>query len=184
VLPDHVRILDCRLATAVAGAASRSATLNDLLQRVQRTDGLVYITPPPLTGPGTRLLGGFSHDISVAGSHRVLRIFVGTERNDAAMATIGHELRHALEVLELSSATTEAEVDALYTRLGWQTSAHTVETQAALDAGNAIARELRASPSGVLHPAPEPEPRAGDLAANRHGGDADQPRDLFLRHAG
>lgn len=145
VLPDHVRILDCRLMTAVANAASRSATLNDLLQRVQRTNGLIYITPPPPIGPATRLLGGFSHGISVAGSYRVLRIFVSGRRDDAAIAIVGHELRHALEVLELTSATTEAEVEALYDRLGWRTSEHTVETQAALDTGNAIARELRAS---------------------------------------
>ena len=67
------------------------------------------------------------------------------KRDDNAIATVGHELRHALEVLETSKAITEAEVDALFDRIGWQTSAHTVETQAALDAGNAIARELLAS---------------------------------------
>jgi hypothetical protein len=145
VLADHVRILDCRLAAAVANAATRSATLNDLLQRVQRSNGLVYVTPPPVTGPAIQLLGGFSHDISVAGPNRVIRIFVARKPDDAAMAIVGHELRHALEVLELSSATTEAEVEALYDHLGWRTSAHTVETQEALDAGNMIARELRAS---------------------------------------
>ncbi|HEX6464311.1 MAG TPA: hypothetical protein VFZ98_07660 [Vicinamibacterales bacterium] len=145
VLPDHVRVLDCRLAGAVADAAGRSATLNDLLQRVQRSDGLIFITPLPPTGPAAKLLGGFSHDVSVAGSYRVMRIVVQKNTDDSAMAIVGHELRHALEVLEMSSARTEAEVDALYERLGWRTSAHTVETQAALDAGHTIARELRAA---------------------------------------
>jgi hypothetical protein len=143
VLPDHVRILDCRLTAAVASAAGRSATLNDLLQRIQRSDGLVYITAPPPTGPATQLLGGFSHAVSVAGPNRVLRIFVSGKVDDSRVAIVGHELRHALEVLELSSARSEAEVEALYDHLGWRTSAHTVETQEALDAGTAISRELR-----------------------------------------
>ena len=145
VVPDHVRILDCQLTVAVAHAARRSTTLKDLLERVQRTNGLVYIMPPPRSGSSVRLLGGLSHDISVAGSYRVLRIFVNGRPNDAEMAIVGHELRHALEVLELSSATSEADVDTLYNRIGWWTSTHTAETQAAIDAGNTIARELRVS---------------------------------------
>jgi hypothetical protein len=145
VLPQQVRILDCRLATAVAAAAGRSPMLNGLLNRIQHTDGLIFITPPPVTGQVTHLLGGFSHNVSVAGSHRVLRIVVTGGSNDAEISIVGHELRHALEVLELSNATTEGQVDALYERIGWRTSGHTVETQAALDAGNTIARELQAS---------------------------------------
>jgi len=144
-LPDHVRILDCRLAAAVSDAAVRSPMLKDLLDRVERADGLVYITQPPIVGPATRLLGGLSHDVSVAGRYRVLRIFVSGRLDDRTIATVGHELRHALEVLELSTACTEAEVDALFERLGWQTGPRAVETQAARDAGDAIWRELRAS---------------------------------------
>jgi len=149
-LPDHVRILDCPLAMAVARAAQRSAVLNDLLQRVQRTNGLIYITPPPPAGTATRLLGGFSHAVSLAGSHRILRIFVSGKLDDASMAIVGHELRHALEVLELSTAGTETEVDALFDQIGWRTSGRTGETQAALDAGYAVARELRASKAHSL----------------------------------
>ena len=72
-------------------------------------------------------------------------IFVSGKVDDSRVAIVGHELRHALEVLELSSARSEAEVEALYDHLGWRTSAHTVETQEALDAGTAISRELRAA---------------------------------------
>jgi hypothetical protein len=35
--------------------------------------------------------------------------------------------------------------DALFDRIGWHTSERTVETQAALDPGNAITSELKAS---------------------------------------
>jgi hypothetical protein len=64
------------------------------------------------------------------------------------MAIAGHELRHAVEVLGTSAAT-EAEADALYECTGWPTSSHTFETQAALDADNTIARELRASLTAI-----------------------------------
>jgi len=146
VLPDRVRISDCGLATAVADAAARrSAVLKDLLARVEHSDGRVVVTMHPPTGPDTPLLGGLSHAVSVEGRLRVLSIVVFGNVDDVMIAIVGHELRHALEVLELSTATTKAEVNALFDRIGWRTPKGAVETQAALDAGDAIARELRAS---------------------------------------
>jgi len=65
--------------------------------------------------------------------------------DDNAIAIVGHELRHALEVLELSTACSEGEVDALFERLGWHAGVRAVETQAARDAGETIERELRAA---------------------------------------
>src|SRR3982751_6755287 len=144
VPPGHLRVFDCRLAAAVASAADRSAMLKDLLERVERADGLVFIMNPPLVGPATRLLGGLSHTVTTAGRYRVLRSFIPATTNERTIATVGHELTHALEVLEMSPARTEAEVDALFERIGWRTAARVVETQAALDAGDAIARELSA----------------------------------------
>ncbi|HEY2433225.1 MAG TPA: hypothetical protein VGI12_11180 [Vicinamibacterales bacterium] len=144
-LPDHVRILDCRLAAAVADGAARSPILKDLLERVERTDGLVFVTQPPMVGPATRLLGGLSHNVSTAGRYRVLRIFFSARVDDHGVAVVGHELRHALELLELSTARSRAEVDELFDRLGWRSGTDVVETQAAVDAGYAIERELTAA---------------------------------------
>ena len=142
-LPDHVRILDCQLATAVAAAAGRSTTLRNILDRVQRSDGLVFITQSPGIGTARHVAGGLSHKVTRAGGYRMLRIFVSTRGDDNGIAIVGHELRHALEVLELSTAGSEAEVDALFERLGWHTGVRAVETQAARDTGDAIERELR-----------------------------------------
>jgi hypothetical protein len=146
VLPDHLRISDCRLATAMANAAARrSAVLKDILERLERSDGRVVVTAHPPTRQATPLLGGLYHTVSVEGNLRVLSIVVFGEVDDAMVAVVGHELRHALEVLELSSARTKTEVDALFNRIGWHTSKGAVETRAAVDAGNAITRELQAS---------------------------------------
>ena len=149
---DGVRPADDRLVEAIerelrriAAATDRSATLRDLLDRVQRTDGLVFITQSSTIGTARQVAGGLSHDVTRAGSHRVLRIFVSTMVDDNAIAIVGHELRHALEVLELSTACSEGEVDALFERLGWHAGVRAVETQAARDAGETIERELRAA---------------------------------------
>jgi hypothetical protein len=144
-LPDHLRILDCRLADAVAAATPRSATLRDIVERVQRSDGLVFVSQSDGIGMVRHAAGGLSHQITRAGHYRVLKIFVSTSVDDSAIATVGHELRHALEVLELSTASSEAEVDALFDRLGWHAGVRAVETQAARDAGDTIQRELRAA---------------------------------------
>jgi hypothetical protein len=53
------------------------------------------------------------------------------------------------EQLEPSEATNAADVDALFDT-GWHTSERTVEPQAAMDAGNAVAREMKTSKRPVI----------------------------------
>jgi len=144
-LPFHLRVQDCRLAAAVADAAQRSSTLNNLIERVQGSNALVFVVPPPNFGTGSNLLGGVYYDAPVAGSYRVIRIFVARNSGDAAVATFGHELRHVLEMLESEAAKGDMETRVLDGRLAWPSGPHTIETQAALDAGNAIRRELKAT---------------------------------------
>jgi hypothetical protein len=141
----HLRIQDCRLAAAVAEAQARSVTLNNLIERIQNSNALVFVGPPPKFGPGSNLLGGVYYDAPSSGSYRMVRIFVSKNAGDAAIATFGHELRHVLEMLEAAGAKADLETRALNGRDAWQSGIHTIETQAALDAGNAIKRELKAA---------------------------------------
>jgi hypothetical protein len=144
-LPYHLRVQDCRLAAAVADAATRSSTLSDLIERIQRSNALVFVGPPPNFGPGSNLLGGVYLEAAPAGSYRIVRVFVSRNSGDAAIATFGHELRHVLELLDTAGAKDDLEAKALAGRDVWHSGLHTIETQAALDAGNAITRELRAA---------------------------------------
>lgn len=144
-LPDHLRILDCRLAAAVADAAQRSATLNNLIERIQGSNALVFVVPPPNFGSASHLLGGVYYDIPSAGSYRIVRIFVSRKTGDEAVATFGHELRHVLELLDTGGTKENLKAKALEGRTAWRSDFHTIETQAALDAGNAIKRELKAA---------------------------------------
>jgi hypothetical protein len=146
-LPYHLRIQDCRLAAAIAEAAKRSSTLNSLIERIQGSNALVFVGPPPNFGPGANLLGGVYYDAPSSGSYRIVRIFVARNSGDEAVATFGHELRHVLEMLDGAAGKDDLEARALDGRNAWQSGAHTIETQAALDAGNAIKRELKAAKS-------------------------------------
>jgi len=144
-LPFHLRIDDCGLAAAVADARGRSSTLNALIERIQSSSALVFVVPPPNFGPQSKLLGGLYYDPPAAGSYRIVRIFVVRSAGDAAMATFGHELRHVLELVENAGAKSDLEARALDGQDAWHSGPHTIETQAALDAGNAITRELKSA---------------------------------------
>lgn len=144
-LPFHLRVQDCRLAATVAEAAERSATLSNLIERIQNTNALVFVGPAPNFGTGSNLLGGVYYDAAPAGSYRIVRIFVARNTGDGAVATFGHELRHVLEMLETTGTEDDLETRSLNGRDAWQSGPHIIETQAALDAGNAIERELKAA---------------------------------------
>jgi hypothetical protein len=125
-------------------ALDRSSTLRRLVDRVGELDGTIYVVRP---GGGNRvgstLLGGLSHKVVASGSVRFLQIVIVSGFQAVAVPIVGHELRHAVEVLEDPGVRSEETVDALFDRIGWRTSSRTVETQAALDAGHAVARELK-----------------------------------------
>jgi hypothetical protein len=144
-LPGHLRVLDPRLAEAIAGGAQRSATLRRLIDRIGELDGIVYVIPAVQVRPGTNhaLLAALSHQVTVAGSTRILRITVGHNYGDSAVATIAHELRHASEVLEDPGVRTAGDITALFERIGYSVYAGVMETTAAQEIERTVARELR-----------------------------------------
>jgi hypothetical protein len=139
--------MDCDLATAVEDAIGRSASLRDLVERIGALKGIVYVTAPVHVSRKSTLAGGFFHRIVSAGETRMLWIALAHESrySDHSMGILGHELRHALEVLESTETRTEADVDALYNRIGYARSGGIVETDAALAMGQQIERELEAA---------------------------------------
>ncbi len=77
------------------------------------------------------------------GSHRVLRILVdprGIDRD--LMASIGHELQHAVEVLSDRAIRSSRAMTLFYNTDG-DTDARRFETNAAIRAGKAIHAELQ-----------------------------------------
>ena len=140
----RVRTDDPVLSTLIRQATDRSQTFRRIVDAIQASDGIVYVR-----GDRCRhyvqscllLWMGF------AGPHRVLRVnvAVGKTTDVEAMAAIAHELRHALEVLDEPGVTTGAGMYHFYRRNhAWRGEAF--ETAAAIEAGDAVSKELKRSP--------------------------------------
>jgi hypothetical protein len=135
----RVRSSSPALVALLSEASVRSKTFRGLVGNIERTDGIVYVEPGRCRH-GVRAC--LSLSITAAGGFRILRVLV-----DAAtdvfelMATIGHELRHALEILTERTVRTTEQAYLFYTREA-ATSRDAFETRAAIQAGLDVEREL------------------------------------------
>jgi hypothetical protein len=131
---------DGTIAALLQEAAERSPTFRRLVALIDATDGIVYVEE------GTcrhNVRACLPTSIKVAGPHRLLRIVVDLRRaRDQVMAAIGHELRHALEVLLCPWIRDNATMYFFYD-LGNPTKNESFETSAAVEAGLNIAAELK-----------------------------------------
>jgi hypothetical protein len=127
------------LAALIGEGISRSKTFAGLVASIDRTDGLVYV------GEGTcggRVRACLAMAVSVAGPNRILRIQVDSRRpRRDLIAAIGHELRHAIEVLNEPGIRNRDALFHFYLREA-PTARETFETPAAVRAGIAVFAEL------------------------------------------
>ena len=120
-------------------AARRSPSFRRLIEAIEATDGIVYVEDGTC---GHSVTACLSLTISSAGQHRTLFVLVDARQPDwEVMASIGHELRHALEVLENASITTTAAIYFFY-KYEAHASGEPFETEAAVRAGNAVRNEV------------------------------------------
>ena len=142
--PDaRVRGASARIVAIVNTASTQSKTFRSLVDRVNDTDGIVYIAEGDC-GSGIRAC--LLLTMTLMGPYRVLRILVDEGTADRElMASIGHELQHAVEVLNYRSVSTSSEMILLYKRI-CDVCGPSFETNAAVRAGNMVRDELRSSP--------------------------------------
>lgn len=149
VLPIHIHIHDAsfpriRALDPVAGrlladGRRRSPTLTALVVDLERRDLVAYVTMSPVvTSRGTLCF------VMRAASVTYVIIHINARQiPDRAIAAIGHELRHALEVATAAPAVASAaDLAALYRRIGAPLGHGTFESDAALLTEQTIAREL------------------------------------------
>jgi hypothetical protein len=143
----RVRTTDSTIANLIARASDRSATFRHVVEVIDATDGIVYVEP-----------GRCRHSVraclvltmQIAGPNRLLRILVDSRKVDCnLMASIGHELWHAIEVLREPSITNDAALFLFYMREGHHTGRDgdplgAWETNAALQTGLNVLAELKA----------------------------------------
>jgi len=135
----RVRSEQPAIAAFIEQGVARSETFRGLVATIDWTDGLVYVEG----GKCWRSVHAcLVLTVKVAGPHRLLRILVDPRRPQRTLiSSIGHELRHAIEVLNEPSIRSNAAIFRFFSEVG-PTARETFETTAAIRAGIDICAEL------------------------------------------
>jgi hypothetical protein len=134
----------------VDDAARRAPAIREWIDRLEELDITVYVRARVFTQLD---LDGRIGLLSAAAGHRFLLIELACGRSEVSqMATLGHELFHALEIAEEPSVVSAATLADLYSRIGRQTGdtrgLRTFETEAAAAAGVRVRRQLLTTRNG------------------------------------
>ena len=130
---------DPEIARAIALAIEWSDTFRRQVETIERTDGMVWIVRGRCHAMPACLL----IYLEVSGPNRMLRIHVDPRQSgERLMESLGHELRHVIEVLETSARTTAAMYHFFDRQAGGYRIGGWFETNGAVEAGFAVGREV------------------------------------------
>ena len=152
----RLRPQDHRTTQVLQEGAARSETFRALVNRIEASNVIVYVAVSPILKSS---LSGSLTWMTRAGDFRYVRASIRTDLTfDQMIASVAHELQHAVEVIEDESVTDERSLTALYKRIGHPSGSAGLkgwETAAAQRTGTQVRRELVSAPTTVLA-------RAGD----------------------
>ena len=132
-----------RLVALIDEGAARSPTFRSLVIALEGTDGMVFVEERRCP---RRVPACLIWQLTLAGPYRMLFVVIDTRRPDInLMASIGHELHHALEILGDPSIRSTRALMWFYMREGKRVQPLVVETAAAQAAGDTILREIQQS---------------------------------------
>ena len=144
----RVRLTDARLSQLLQNGMMRSPTFKAMVDRIEAGNVIVYMSLAPTL---RSYLAGRLTWMSRAGGYRYLRAQISTDLNpDSMIATMAHELQHALEVSEDPNVTDQRSLTELYKRIGRETRTSVTsewETAAAQEVGWQVRKELIALPT-------------------------------------
>jgi hypothetical protein len=136
----HVRSQDRAVRHLLKRGFKYSYTFRELMSRLEQSDVIVYIeyTPNlPASLDGRMMMLPTSH------GQRYVRIQIALRGTpDESVATLGHELQHAIEVAEDTAVRDQTAMTALYERIGMRGGLHVYDTLAAQEVGRTVRREL------------------------------------------
>ena len=138
----RVRSGDTRSAALLTKGLERSATIRALVHHLEQRNVIVYIQIQPAL---KRRLAGTLTWITNTPTHRFVRVSINPElKTEDAIATLGHELQHALEVAQAPEIVSAQTLEKYYARHGEisRTERNGWDTQAARTAGDDVRREL------------------------------------------
>ena len=139
----HVRSQDRAVQQLLKRGVTHSVTFRSLMARLEQSDVIIYIEQVPRL-PGA--LEGRMMMLPRAHGQRYLRIQLAMRGSpDDAIAVLGHELQHALEIAQEEWVSDQATLIELYQRIGIGPQGHHVyDTLAAQEIGRIVRRELLA----------------------------------------
>lgn len=149
----RVRVMDVGVLELFVSGRVKSATFRALADRLERSDVIVHVEGSLPTARSD--IAGTLRFVAAAGGYRYLRITVAAHLpRNRAVAMLGHELQHALEVADDPSVVDLASFESLYRRIGDHCTdtgpIRRFDTHAARDVERRISRELRAPSSAAL----------------------------------
>lgn len=138
----------------------RSSTIGSLAQTIARSDWYVVVEAKPCPGKPT-LYGCLAHVVSPFLDGMSLRIFINPMRRSRhdTLATLGHELQHAVEVIQAGDVRDTAGLTELFRRLGTVSrrdpfGRNSYETEQAERVTSTVLKELRAADTTRVARAP------------------------------
>jgi hypothetical protein len=147
----RLRPQDQRITLVLQEGAARSATFKSLVDRIEASNVIVYVAINPILRSS---LSGALTWMTRAGEYRYVRASISTESTfDQMIASVAHELQHAVEVIEDESVIDEKSLVALYKRIGQPSRAAGPsgwETIAAQKTATQVRRELVAVPTTMI----------------------------------
>jgi len=144
----HIRTTDERLGALLAYGRRRSPTLRALVERLERSDVVVYLLCDGVTG--SRVAGRLTF-LSAAGGVRYLVVRLARLPSPAQqIGILAHELRHAVEIADAPSVVDGPSLAREYLRIGHvkdhaATPGLAFDTDAAVLAGHQVLGEIVAA---------------------------------------
>ena len=139
----RLRPSDGRVAALLLDGLDRSPTLRAIVNRIEQGDVIVYLETQPLLKRNH--LSGVLTWLSAAPPFRYVRISLNPELSRAsAIASLGHELQHALEVLDEPSIVDPVSLEAFYVKNGISMPGHLNgwDSNKARNVGDEVRRDL------------------------------------------
>ena len=139
----HIRTTDPRLIRLVRDGVRTSETFRRLVDRLNRSDVVVYLD----CGGSTASSDGRLTFISAVGGYRYVHVRVARlAAEDVQTALIGHELQHAVEIADAPDVVDSPSLAREYQRIGFLsprlTPGVSFDSDAAVAAGQRVLREL------------------------------------------
>ena len=144
-----IRAADSGINLLVERGLAHSPTFRRLYEQLGQSDLIVHLE----RGPQPWLGAGFNQFVAEVGERRFVRITLNVAQLDAdAVALLGHELQHAVELADAPDVEDIDGYERLSRRIGYRSCSRETrcfDTVAAVAAGRAILKELRQRPDPI-----------------------------------